>query len=311
MTDGTRLNSNTTTGDLMASDDIADGGKFTGMKTQVIKFAIGASASADLVSVLTPMPVAIAYDGEGVSAAHALPVTAAITAIVPGTDSTALGKAASASANANDVGVAMLAKRIDTAATIGPLNNQYSVLQLDSLGNLRVNVAAGGIQGTADDATFSATSGLLPIAYVADETATDSIDEGDAGVARMTLDRKQIMAIYPHTAGGWSKHAKVCGIGLNATNLKASAGQVGFVYATNEEGATVYLKLYDKASAPDPGSNSADMIFGLPNGFGGQIAMPPGVEFSLGIGYSVTRSLGAVGAASLSASTVCVTIGYK
>lgn len=311
MTDGTRLNSNTTTGDLMASDDITDGGKFNGMKAQVIKMAVGDSASAALVTVLNPMPVSVAYDGEGVSAGHALPVTSTVTGVTPGTDQTALGKAVSASANANDVGVAMLAKRIDTQTTIAPLVGQYANLLVDSLGNLRVNVAAGGIQGTADDSTFSATSGLLPIAFMADETATDSVDEGDAGVARMTLDRKQIVAQYAHTAGGWLPHAKVCGLGLNATSLKASAGQVGYIYGTNEEGATVYLKLYDKASAPDPGSNSADVIIGLPTGFGGQINIPAGIQFSNGIAYSVNRSLGAVGAASLSASSVCINIGYR
>lgn len=311
MTDGTRLNTNTSTGDLMATDEIADGGKFNGMKVQVVKFAIGGSASAALVSVAIPLPVLLSVDGEGVSAANALPVTAVISSITPGTDQTSLGKAASASFNANDVGVAMMARRIDTVATVNPLNNQYVPLQTDSQGNLRVHVTAGGIQGTADDATFSATSGLLPIAFVADETSTDSIDEGDAGVARMTLDRKQIVTQYAHAAGGWLPHAKVCGLGLNATSLKASAGQVGYIYGTNEEGATVYLKLYDKASAPDPASNSAAVIIGLPNGFGGQLAIPAGIEFSLGIAYSVNRSLGATGAASLSASTVCINIGYR
>jgi hypothetical protein len=44
----------------------------------------------------------------------------------------------------------------------------------------------------ADDAAFGvASSKVQPSGYLADETATDSVDEGDVGIARMTLDRKQ------------------------------------------------------------------------------------------------------------------------
>jgi len=46
-----------------------------------------------------------------------------------------------------------------------------------------------------DDAAFApATSRVTPAGFFADETATDSVEEGDVGAARMTLDRKQIGA---------------------------------------------------------------------------------------------------------------------
>ena len=57
----------------------------------------------------------------------------------------------------------------------------------------------GGGGATIDDATITlGTSSSIPVAYLADEVSTDSVDEGDVGVARMTLDRKQIGASeYP------------------------------------------------------------------------------------------------------------------
>jgi hypothetical protein len=56
-----------------------------------------------------------------------------------------------------------------------------------------------------DDAAFTpATSKVMVAGFQADETATDSVDEGDAGAARMTLDRKVIVTPQPHTAGGLS-----------------------------------------------------------------------------------------------------------
>lgn len=43
-----------------------------------------------------------------------------------------------------------------------------------------------------DDAAFTVgTSKINAVGFIADETATDSVDEGDVGAARMTLDRKQ------------------------------------------------------------------------------------------------------------------------
>lgn len=59
-----------------------------------------------------------------------------------------------------------------------------------------VNTDAAGADATvADDAAFGvATTPLTPAGYLADETATDSVNEGDTGAARITLDRRQITA---------------------------------------------------------------------------------------------------------------------
>jgi hypothetical protein len=46
-----------------------------------------------------------------------------------------------------------------------------------------------------DDAAFTVgTHAVMPMGAMADETATDSVDEGDVGIPRMTLDRKLIVA---------------------------------------------------------------------------------------------------------------------
>lgn len=57
------------------------------------------------------------------------------------------------------------------------------------------SVTVGGSSGVTDDTAFTVGStSVTPAGFMADETATDSVDEGDTGVARMTLDRKQITA---------------------------------------------------------------------------------------------------------------------
>jgi hypothetical protein len=55
--------------------------------------------------------------------------------------------------------------------------------------------SVGGSSGVADDSAFTiATTTVTPAGYLADETATDSVDEGDVGIARMTLNRRIITA---------------------------------------------------------------------------------------------------------------------
>lgn len=56
-------------------------------------------------------------------------------------------------------------------------------------------IKVAGKTMAADDAAFTpGTSGMITIGAFADETATDSVDEGDTGAIRMTLNRRLIMA---------------------------------------------------------------------------------------------------------------------
>ncbi len=56
-------------------------------------------------------------------------------------------------------------------------------------------IKIAGVAVPLDDAAFTpGTTPVLPVGFFADETATDSVNEGDTGAARMTLDRKQITA---------------------------------------------------------------------------------------------------------------------
>jgi hypothetical protein len=59
-----------------------------------------------------------------------------------------------------------------------------------------INIAkvAGATVGLDDAAYGVGTAGVLPSGFLADEASTDSVDEGDLGAARMTLNRRQIMA---------------------------------------------------------------------------------------------------------------------
>lgn len=166
-----------------------------------------------------------------------------------------------------------------------------------------------------DDAAFTpGTSKVAAIGMQADETATDSVDEGDIGCPRMTLDRKQIVTDLPHTAGGLTSHKTVSAASTNATSVKNSAGQLYEIMASNVNAAARYLKLYNKASAPTVGTDTPVWTLIIPgNTAGGGIAksIPKGLEFSTGIAFALTTEATDAGTTGVAANELVVNLGYK
>jgi hypothetical protein len=95
--------------------------------------------------------------------------------------------------NSGDVGVQVLAVRKDSGAAIAGTDGDYSPLQVDSSGNLRVNIAAGAAAGgtsATDEAAYTPTSSAgTPIMGAADETSPDAAAEGTLAIIRSTLNR--------------------------------------------------------------------------------------------------------------------------
>jgi hypothetical protein len=73
-----------------------------------------------------------------------------------------------------------------------------TALLTDANGRLEVNTTVAS--DAVDDSAFAIATDYVSVAgFLADETAPDSVDEGDVGAARMTLDRKQLMVIADPT----------------------------------------------------------------------------------------------------------------
>lgn len=230
--------------------------------------------------------------------------------ITPGTAAANLGKAEDAVAGSGDVGVMALAVRADTAASTAA-NGDYVPLLTDSVGALHTRDTASLV----DDASFTpGTSRVIPIGLQADETSTDSVDEGDIGAPRITLDRKQIVTEQPHTAGGLSMSKTVSAASTNATSLKASAGKIYSIQASNVNAAARYLKLYNKSSAPTVGTDTPVKTLIIPGntaGAGTNIVFPTGIEFATGIAFALTTEATDAGTTGVAASEIVVNIDYK
>lgn len=243
-----------------------------------------------------------------------------VTSIIPGTGATNLGKAIDTATGATDTGVLTLATRDDALSSLTPAEGDNVQLRVDANGALwvvmsgTVTVASHAVtnagtfavqvDGNAltalqliddviftDDGAFSpGTSKVAVIGLQADETGTDSVDEGDAGCPRMTLDRKQIVTPQPHTAGGLSAAAFLSDGSTKAGVVKASAGQLYGISTGNVNAAACYVRLYNMTSNPGTGDTPVYrfMIPGNTAGSGREKNWPLGLAFSTGIAYRIT-----------------------
>jgi len=175
-----------------------------------------------------------------------------------------LGKAEDAAHTTGDTGVMALAVRTDTLSASSGTTGDYEALHTDSIGALFTRDTATLV----DDAAFTpATSRVMPIGMQADETATDSVDEGDIGAPRMTLNRKQIVTVRSITGA-------LANVAASATSVTVLAANTSREGATiwNDSTAILYLKFGATASVTSATVKMiADSYFEVPFGYTGII----------------------------------------
>lgn len=150
-----------------------------------------------------------------------------------------------------------------------------------------------------DDVAFTpATSSVMMAGFEADESATDSVDEGDAGAARMTLDRKQIVNPQPHTAGGldvgnYNTGDTFTALTNSAQVIKASAGQVYGWYIYNPNSSAAYVVLYDIAAASvTVGTSTPKMVLCIPATAAANLSGTHGIAFATAISIAAATTGG-------------------
>ena len=97
----------------------------------------------------------------------------------------------------------------------------------------------------------------------------------------------------------------------NATSVKASAGTVYGITATNINAAIRYLKLYNKASAPTVGTDVP--VLSIPIPATGQVSINPGamgIRFGTGIALAITAAAADTDTTAVAASEIKVATSY-
>lgn len=176
-------------------------------------------------------------------------------------------------------------------------------------------VVAGRI---VDDAAFTpGTSRVHPIAFQADETATDSVDEGDAGCPRMTLDRKVIITSYAHAAAGGHSPFKSLDLDESEEEIKGSGGKLFWIHVINLAATKRYLKIYNNTAAGTTvGTTVPDLTFPIPtladtNGAGFCLNFGDhGIALGTGITVAATTGFADNDAGAPGANEVILNAGY-
>lgn len=159
-----------------------------------------------------------------------LHVTGPITAVVPGTAATNLGKAEDAAHSTGDVGVMPLTVRQDTAVALGGTDADYQPLITDANGRLHTNALVVGT--IADDAT---TPGA-PVMIGGKAVETDGTDptsvSAEADVAILRTDRNRRLLVNDAHPALWTTYDE--GAAAEAdTSLKAAPAAGLSLYVTD------------------------------------------------------------------------------
>lgn len=253
---------------------------------------------------------------------------------------------------ATSTGLAIGAVRRDADTTLVNTTNEWGPLQMDANGRLKVEAFSGEtlpvslasvpshavtnagtfavqVDGAAltalqliddtvftDDAGFTAgTSKVSAAGFFADETATDSVDEGDVGAARMTLDRKLITTLQPHTAGGLTIFRSL-DIDETEEEVKATAGVLYSVAAFNRTAAPLYLKFYNATAANvTVGSTTPVLTFVVPanadsDGAGFVLEKTYGWTFGTAITVACTTGVADADTGAPGANDCVIDLGY-
>lgn len=167
--------------------------------------------------------------------------------------------------------------------------------------------------GQIDDAAFSiAASSVLPAGFLADETSTDSVDEGDGGAARMTLDRKVITTVRPNATGEGLDIFRSLDIDETEEAVKASAGKLYGYYFYNAASAVRWLKFYnDTVANVTVGTTTPVLTLGLPAGAAGHVEFVNGIPFSTAITVAATTGVADADTGAPAANDVVINIFYK
>lgn len=96
----------------------------------------------------------------------------------------------------------------------------------------------------------------------------------------------------------------------NAANVKAQAGRVFVINAINTVASIRYLKLYNKATAPAPASDTPLKTYQIPASGTLSVSIPNGIGFSNGIGIAVVAGIADNDATAIGAGDILLDLSY-
>jgi hypothetical protein len=135
---------------------------------------------------------------------------------------------------------------------------------------------------------------------------------GKVGIDQTTLGTTNAVQPIPGTSGGLTMFYLTAANSTNATNVKASAGQLYRADLSNNSATPAYVSFYNTSGTPTCGTSIVYQMMIPANstsGAGWVSAGSMGLTFSSGIGICATTGIAGTGAVAASAYTI--SLGYK
>lgn len=97
----------------------------------------------------------------------------------------------------------------------------------------------------------------------------------------------------------------------NAAVIKAAPGTVtgGKIY--NNAGYPIFVKLYNKATIPIPGTDTPQQTIGIEAGLSDGISVPGGLTYAAGIGIAIVKNIGDADNTAVAAADCVVDVFYQ
>lgn len=217
---------------------------------------------------------------------------------------------------------------VDVQASALPTGAATSALQLAAghtvtiQSNASVNVAQylGATASPTNPQDVQISDGTVSIPFpTALVGGRFSVDVGasalptGAALSASQLAAGHAVGLNPLTTGGWSVERDIDLDEATPANIKASAGQVGGWYLYNNASTTMYVKLYNKATAPVIGTDAALILLtiAIPAGAAANVELANGIPFSSGIGWTATGAVGDTDTTAPAANDVVANLLYK
>lgn len=119
------------------------------------------------------------------------------------------------------------------------------------------------------------------------------------------------VGLLANTTGGAGDFHLISAANTNATNIKASAGQV-YGYEIGNNGASdAWVKLYNTAGTPTAGSGTPFRVIYVPKGGRASLHAPIGILMGTGIGLTITGGAADSDTTAVAAAQVTVEIDWK
>ena len=161
--------------------------------------------------------------------------------------------------------------------------------------------------------TFPAPSGGNSIAIEIDVSSISNIKMDISGFSGGTLSYGVVESQKERIKGTHLRSRLLSAGSINATVVKGSPAKLYRVHVYNNSAAVKFLKLYNKTSAPAPGTDTSLLIEKIPiaPNSGRVLEYDEGFAFPAGLSFAITGAIADNDATAVTASDVEVTIFYR